>query len=282
MIVLGDGIPPDLTCLCCARSSCPCRCGAACGVALSGTAYCWGSNGNGQLGDGTITDSSTPVMVAGGDTYSHIAVGSSSAAALVGSSGPSPTPAPTPAPVPVVPPSAPNDVVVEPGVNSVTVSWQAPPSPGTYEITHYQASASPGNASCLTVTAEMNCVIDGLDSGESYYVTVEALSGAGWGTTSGPSSPISPLAQPTIVITGTRSDARGKPGVRVQGTTTGLNGATLAPWVMLPGQTAYQQGVASRTVTDGTFTWQRRTGKKVYVYFRALDGTAQSDRIIIN
>jgi hypothetical protein len=31
---------------------------------------------------------------------------------------------------------------------------------------------------------------------------------------------------------------------------------------------------------DGTFTWQRRTGKKTYVYFRA-DGDVRSNRVII-
>ena len=31
---------------------------------------------------------------------------------------------------------------------------------------------------------------------------------------------------------------------------------------------------------DRTFTWQRMTGKKVYVYFRASDGV-RSNRVII-
>ena len=36
-----------------------------CGIAADGFAYCWGSNGSGELGDGTLRDSSTPVRVAG-------------------------------------------------------------------------------------------------------------------------------------------------------------------------------------------------------------------------
>ena len=254
----------------------------ACGVALSGAAYCWGRNSNGQLGDGTIIDSDTPVMVAGGDTYSRIAVGSDSVAALVGSGGVSPTPAPTPAPVPVVPPSAPSDVVVESGVNSVTVSWQASASPGTYEITHYQAIASPGNASCLTVAPQMNCAIDGLTAQRSYRVSVRALSGAGWGAVAVVPDQVSPIGESSILISGWRSEVSGRPGIRVSGVTTGMDSMTVAPWVKLSGQTSYRQGVARRSIADdGSFTWQRRTGKKIHVYFATIDGSVQSERIVM-
>jgi hypothetical protein len=49
-----------------------------------------------------------------------------------------------------------------------------------------------------------------------------------------------------------------------------------------PGQTTYTQGSASILVDqDGAFTWQRKTGKKIYVYVVTQEGTARSNRVII-
>ena len=53
-----------------------------CGLATGGTAYCWGYNGNGQLGDGTSgnggdqsADRLVPVAVSGGRTYTALVAG---------------------------------------------------------------------------------------------------------------------------------------------------------------------------------------------------------------
>jgi alpha-tubulin suppressor-like RCC1 family protein len=46
-----------------------------CGLSTNGTAYCWGSNASGQLGDGTTTDRAGPVPVLGGLTFVAISAG---------------------------------------------------------------------------------------------------------------------------------------------------------------------------------------------------------------
>ena len=49
----------------------------SCGLMVTGTAYCWGSNGWGQLGDGTGSDRSIPTAVSGGHTWRSISAGES-------------------------------------------------------------------------------------------------------------------------------------------------------------------------------------------------------------
>ena len=46
-----------------------------CGVTTSGAAYCWGRNSNGQLGDGTTTDHTSPVLVLGGLHVTWVSTG---------------------------------------------------------------------------------------------------------------------------------------------------------------------------------------------------------------
>jgi len=86
-----------------------------------------------------------------------------------------------------------------------------------------------------------------------------------------------PSGAPTILITGSRDGGR----VRVTGATTGLApGTTVKPRYHFQGQVKYTTGVARPTInTSGNFTWQRKTGKKIYLYFAA--GKVHSNRVVI-
>lgn len=46
-----------------------------CGIKSDGTAWCWGDNTHGQLGNGTTTASNTPVQISGGAKWKTIAIG---------------------------------------------------------------------------------------------------------------------------------------------------------------------------------------------------------------
>ncbi len=47
----------------------------SCGLMVTGAAYCWGSNRWGQLGDGTGSNESIPVLVGGGHTWESVTGG---------------------------------------------------------------------------------------------------------------------------------------------------------------------------------------------------------------
>ena len=49
--------------------------GFACGITTSHAAYCWGLNNPGQLGNGTTSNSATPVAVAGGLSFATVSAG---------------------------------------------------------------------------------------------------------------------------------------------------------------------------------------------------------------
>lgn len=47
----------------------------SCGLAADGSAYCWGYNGSGQLGESTVGSSNTPVLVSGGLVFTALSAG---------------------------------------------------------------------------------------------------------------------------------------------------------------------------------------------------------------
>jgi hypothetical protein len=103
--------------------------------------------------------------------------------------GGTPPPPPPPPPTPLAP-SAPLDVTAAGTDRGAVVAWQPPQSPGSFPVSNYRVSASPGGASCLT--ASLTCTVSGLTNGTTYTFTVEALNGAGWGPASAASNAVVP------------------------------------------------------------------------------------------
>lgn len=207
-------------------------------------------------------------------------VGNGLASNMIPGTPTNPTPPP---PIPTFPPSAPLSVTGQAGNATATVTWAAPASAGSFPVTDYQVVVAPGGQTCLVQAPATSCTVTGLTNGMEYTAIVRALNGAGWGAWSDPSGPFTPMepVEKSIVITGTRAQIDGRSGARAVGETTGLTGATLQARVHLSGEVDYYDGSRRTVAQDGSFTWQRFTNKKVYVYFRTLDGKVRSNRIVI-
>ena len=194
--------------------------------------------------------------------------------------GSTPTPAPS-----TYPPSQPREVAAVAGDGTASVSWKTPESAGSYPITDYEVQATPGAQSCLVKAPALSCVVLGLSNGTAYTFEVRALNGAGWGAWSVASqavTPVGPKPTPTIVITGSRGSGSDVGRVFADGVTTNLFDQQVQARVHLSGQTAYENGSLRTVTSNGTFRWQRKTNKTVYVYFRALDQRdVRSNRIVI-
>ena len=184
-------------------------------------------------------------------------------------------------PPPAISATEPTNVVATPGDAAASVSWSAPVSSGSYPVSHYLATSSPGGRTCLVASPALDCEVTGLANGTAYTFTVKALTGAGWSASSEPSNVVVPRAgaERSIVITGTREGKR----IVVTGRATEMGmGGMLNPWLRFAGQTSFTQGAATILVTmDGTFEWSRKTGKRVSVYVATPDGSMRSNTVII-
>jgi hypothetical protein len=86
----------------------------------------------------------------------------------------------------------------------------------------------------------------------------------------------------SITITGERTTVSGKSGIKVDGNVVGIeNGKTVVPYIRFPGETTFTAGSARPVIADGSFTWQRKTGKRVTVYVTNDDGSIKSNNVTI-
>lgn len=197
----------------------------------------------------------------------------------------SPAPPTPPTPPVTYPPGPPTNAAAVAGDADAAVSWSAPADSGSFSITDYEVKASPGGASCLVKVPDTKCTVTGLSNGTAYTFEVRALNGAGWGAWSAPSDPVTPVGPqptPTIVITGSRGAGADAGRVFADGVTTHLAGEQVQARVHLSRQVNYENGSVRTVASNGTFGWQRKTNKTVYIYFRAVDQRdVRSNRIVI-
>lgn len=174
-------------------------------------------------------------------------------------------------PIPPLPASAPRKVVASAGDASAAVAWSLPETLGSFPVTNYVATSSPGGRTCLVSAPALTCNVTGLTNGTAHTFTVKALTGAGWSASSEPSNAVVPRAsvKPSLVITGAREGKR----IVVAGSSTGLErGALLTPHVARSLE-AFRAGSPFLMGADGSIAWSRRASAAVvWRVYLAADG----------
>ena len=176
---------------------------------------------------------------------------------------------------PAEPASQPLDVTAQPDNASVTVTWRAPASAGSFAITNYLVTASPGGRSCLTAT--LSCTVTELRNGTAYTFTVKALTGAGWSPASALSNAVVPSRpqRPSMTIAGSREGDR----IVIRGESTGLGmGAIVTVWIDA-GRGFREMRRTALVGMDGSFAWAKRLKRDVPVRVYASLGENVSNTI---
>ena len=130
---------------------------------VNGGVQCWGSNGNGQLGNNSTTQSLVPVAV------------------LI-----------------TTIPGAPTGVTAVAGISSATVNYTPPASNGGAPITTYTATANPGGITGNATSGPI--LVTGLTNGTTYTFTVTATNAVGVGPPSAASNSVTPMLAGAVCV----------------------------------------------------------------------------------
>ena len=140
----------------------------ACGLAVSGAAYCWGINNLGQLGDGTLVNRKSPVPSVGGP-YTALAAGTKSVTAIQ---------------LPPTLPAAPVLTSASTTQTTATISF-TPGDDGRSPIGNYEYQLDGGAWIALTpADATSPISIGNLNPATNYTVSLRAVNGVGAGASS--------------------------------------------------------------------------------------------------
>jgi large repetitive protein len=136
-----------------------------------------------------------------GDSYTFTVTATNG----IGTSTPSDPSSPV---TPATTPGQPTGVSATPGIGQATVNWSAPASDGGSDINGYTVTAADtttpanGGETCAWTSGPLSCIVTGLTNGDGYTFTVTATNGAGTGSASDPSGPVTPQATAPDVPTG--------------------------------------------------------------------------------
>jgi PKD repeat protein len=144
-------------------------------------------------------------------------------------------------------PGKPRNIDATAGDQSASVSWSPPTAAGDSPITGYTATASPGGATCTTAT--LSCTVQDLTNGQAYTFTVVAVSDAGSGPASNPSSSVTPAGEPLAPLSVTAK--AGDHQATVTWSTAAANGSPITSYVItqLPGGTSTNVNASVRSTT---------------------------------
>ena len=144
-----------------------------------GTAWSWGDNTRGALGDGTTTHRYSPGLIPASNAWLQIGAGRDFTVALS-------------APPILLAPAAPTGVTATADDGAATVSWTAANDNGS-PVTGYTVTATPGGAAAAAGT-NTSVSVPGLTNGVEYTFTVRATNAHGDSPESGPSNAVTPAA----------------------------------------------------------------------------------------